>query len=165
MKLGTALQWCLTIGCVAALTMAMADGQDNVQLDNVDAGRTLGEAQEGDPYVVRYLPTGIHYYRVWSDGLVDWWVNFEGPCEWVFNGVVADAVDHPAAVIEADTDGGGLTIQYADGRVDHIFSGERCTIVGPGGATFCRGDTDRSGVTDVLDLLAVLADWGTCTGG
>ena len=92
--------------------------------------------------------------------------------EWVGD-VIADAVDHPAAVVEANADGAGgsFTLEYADGRVDSINyyvdakgigNFLRCTIVGPGGAAFCRGDTNRSGATDIVDLLTVLADWGVC---
>lgn len=173
------MHWCLTIGCVTALTMAMADGAaDNVQLDSTDAGRTAAEAQEGDPYVVRYLPGhAAEVFRAWSDGQIDFMIKTAADeCdELVFIFVVADPVDHPFPVVEANGPGPGdksFTLEYADGRVDfinyYIDDGHgiylRCTIVGEGGAAFCQGDTDRSGVTDVVDLLAVLEAWGVCGG-
>ena len=117
----------------------------------------------GEPYVVTYLlHSNSEYYRVWSDGQVDIWESAFGTCDFVFNGVLVDPVDHPFPVIAANGDNGNFILEFADGRVDHVSSVIHCTIAGEGSDPFCLGDIDRNGDTNFDDLLFVLRDWGAC---
>ena len=130
-----------------------------------------GEAESGvqlgggEPYVVKYLVrTALEYYRVWSDGQIDLWQRSQGQneCDFAFNRIVVEPVVHPCPVVAADADSSVYILEFADGRVDHIGSGLRCTVVGEGGDPFCFGDIDRNGTTNFDDLLFVLRDWGAC---
>lgn len=125
-------------------------------------------AGDGDPYVAKRLASSQNaYYRVWSDGQVDYINRAEDTCDWIFWAIIVEPVAHPAPVVDANLAAGerGFIMEFDDGRVDHVAYRDdflRCIITGEGSDPFCMGDTDRSGVTDMADLLTVLSDWGEC---
>ena len=139
-----------------------------------DSGPLVGE---GDPSVVKWFPVGnTRYYRVWSDGQIDFFIKAaNSQCvNFQFAEVVLPATDHPFPVVDAEADGvdAGIrfVIEFADGRADYVeFGGQNevldhCTIAGEGSPFHCLGDTDRSGEIDFTDLLTVLSQWGSCKG-
>ena len=139
-------------------------------IDLGPTGSGSAEAQNvggGDPYVVVRLPNdATRYYRVWSDGQIDYWQKGAEGCDFSFVRVVVSAANHPFDVVDAESSLNGVIVRYADGRVDHVSRISppitRCTLAGQGSDPFCLGDVDRSGDTNFDDLLLVLNDWGVC---
>jgi len=69
--------------------------------------------------------------------------------------------------IPADIDDGnwyvGIKLNSTDDVNDENNTGSTALVVGDA-VTPCDGDTDESGTVDVTDLLAVISQWGPCSG-
>ena len=129
------------------------------------AGSPAG--QSGEPYIVKLLPvTRLQHLRVWPDGRVDNMTRTAGNCDYGIEGTNSSPVEHPFPVVDAvlgsNHDVQAMMIEYADGRVDLIGQGERCTIAGIGTPSLCTADVDRDGEIGTADLLELLNQWGPC---
>ena len=125
-------------------------------------------AGEGDPYIVKLLPISkLSHARVWSDGRVDWMVRDNSSCDFQSK-VTFGPVEHPFPVVEAvhgvHHNSFNVMMTFEDSRVDLVpgVANGRCTLIGIGTPSLCTADTDRDGDVDVVDLLALLGQWGSC---
>lgn len=88
------------------------------------------------PHIVRWLARGSsNYFVVWSDGQIDHQTYDAKDCLPLVYTVILSATGRLSDVIDANSNGGGMIVEYDDGLIEYITglpaNPKRCTISEP----------------------------------
>jgi T5SS/PEP-CTERM-associated repeat protein len=112
----------------------------------------LGGTEPGEEYDVLHVTGAASIDKTLSVSLLDGYSPSPGA---MFDVIVADSVTGAFSIVNLPSpNGGAFSVQYLADRV---------RLIAPGQAT--PGDVSGEGTVNVVDLLAVINNWGNCPGG